>query len=46
MIGYVDFNEFNGIWFRIAAVIFSLIFAPIIMPLNLGYAIHKIDRRR
>lgn len=46
MIGYVDVNEFNGIWLRISAVIFTLIFAPIIMPINLGYAIHKIDRKR
>lgn len=46
MIGYFDFDGLNNIWFGIAVVICILIFAPIIMPINLGYAIHKIDRRR
>lgn len=45
LIGYFDFDGLDGIWVGIAAVICMLIFAPIIMPINLGYAIYKIDRR-
>lgn len=44
MIGYVDFGGLNNIWFGIAAVICMLIFAPIIMPVNLGVTVYKIYR--
>lgn len=45
MIGYVELNELDGVWFGIAAVICMLIFAPIVMPVNLGDAICKICKR-
>ena len=45
MIGYVEFDDIDGIWVGILAVIALLIFAPIMMPLNLGDAVSKIYRR-
>jgi len=44
MIGYVDFNDISGTnaGFVILALLALLIFAPILFPINLGYAIHKI----
>ena len=45
MIGYVDFDDIDGIWFGIFAVICMLISAPIMMPLNIGDAVGKIYRK-
>lgn len=39
MIGYVEFDDIDGIWVGILAVIAMLVFAPIAMPLNLGDAV-------
>lgn len=42
MIGYVEFDDIDGIWVGILAVIAMLVFAPIVMPLNLGDAVNRI----
>lgn len=42
MIGYVEFDDIDGIWIGILAVIAMLVFAPIVMPLNLGDAVCRI----
>ena len=42
MIGYVEFDDIDGIWVGILAVIAMLVFAPIVMPLNLGDAACRI----
>lgn len=42
MIGYVEFDDIDGIWVGILAVIAMLVFAPIVMPLNLGDAVCRI----
>lgn len=45
MIGYVEFDELDDIWVVILAVEAILIFAPIMMPVNLGDAVSIIYRR-
>ena len=42
MIGYVEFDDIDGIWVGVLAVIAMLVFAPIVMPLNLGDAVCRI----
>lgn len=46
MIGYVEFDELDGILLSIAAVICLLICAPIIFPFNLGDAVGRIYHKR
>jgi len=41
MIGYVDFKDIRGID-SILVILAILILAPILFPINLGYAINKI----
>lgn len=46
MLGYVEFDEIDGVLVGILAVVCLLIFAPIVMPLNLGDAVGKICKIR
>lgn len=45
IIGYTDFDDIDGIWISILAVITILVLAPILLPVNLGDAVCKIYRR-
>lgn len=45
MVGIIDFDYVNGLWDGISAVIAILIFAPIAMPVTLGYAVCKIYKK-
>lgn len=45
MIGYVEFDELDDISVVILAIITILMFAPIMVPINLGDAMCKIYRR-
>ena len=45
MIGYVEFDELDGILVGILAVITILMFAPIMVPINIGDAMCKIYKK-
>lgn len=45
MIGYVDFDDIDGIWVGILAVIAMFILAPIVMPVNIGNAVCDIYKK-
>jgi len=42
MIGYVDFGDLDSDGMIILVILALLIFSPILFPMNLGCAIHKI----
>lgn len=42
MIGYVDFDEIDGVPMLILGMIAMLILSPIMFPLNIGDAVNKI----
>lgn len=41
MIGFVDFDDIDGVGVGIVAIILMLVLAPLLFPINFGCVIHE-----
>lgn len=44
MVGYADFDDISGIGDAIFIILAIIISAPILLPINIGYAIHELSK--